>query len=322
MKRKIALILPLLTLFFLVGTYAYSFRDPLDQKNPENNRSTPLSAETMEEQQNKIINIALFGIDTGREKHEAVHSDAIMIVTMDPVHKKIKLSSLMRDTYVDIEGRGKTKINLAYAIGGPELAVKTINKNFNMDIEHYATVDFVGLSKIVDALDGVEADIKRNEIEEINKYMEEVAKIKKEKPTPLRIAGRQRLNGNQAVAYARIRNVGEGDFDRSERQKNVLTALAQKIQEQDISKYPQLAAALLPYIQTNMSGTDILQFGTELYKLGISNMDWYRFPLYGYCQGEIINKVWYLTTDLPTTSEHLHQYIYNDVKVEPLKNSF
>ena len=322
MKDKVILIVLLFIVLFLAGTYTYSFREPPGEKNGESQNSSPASRETTEEKNNKVINIALFGIDTGREKHEAAHSDAIMIVTIDNVYKKIKLSSLMRDTYVNIAGRGKTKLNMAYAIGGPELAVRTINENFNMDIQHYATVDFVGLSKIVDALDGVEVDIKRNEIQEINKYMEEIAKIKKEKPTPLKKPGKQLLNGNQAVAYARIRNVGEGDFDRSERQKNILTALVQKIQERDISKYPQFAASLLPYVQTNMSGTDIIHLGVEVYKLGISDMDWYRFPLYGYCKGEIINKVWYLTTDLQVTSNHLYQYIYNDIKIEPLKNSF
>lgn len=277
---------------------------------------------TQKEQEDKVTNIALFGVDTGREKNEAAHSDAIMVVSIDRVYKKIKLTSFMRDTYVDIEGHDKNKLNAAFAFGGPELAVKTLNQNFGLDITDYAVLDFVGLSNIIDTLGGVEVEVKEKEIKEINKYMKEVAKIKKEKATPVEKAGLQLLNGNQATAYARIRKVGEGDFDRAERQKNVLSALFAKIKDQDMSKYPDIAATLLPYVDTSMSAGEIVKTGIGVLKQGMGNIDWYRFPLYGYCKGEMIKGVWYLTTDLAVTREQIHQFIYEDVKVEALKSSF
>lgn len=278
--------------------------------------------DTPEEQANKVTNIALFGIDTGREKYEAAHSDAIMVLTVDKVHKKIKLSSFMRDTYVEIEDHGRNKLNAAYAIGGPQLAVKTLNRNFGLDITDYVVVDFVGLSNIIDTMGGVEVEVKEQEIQEVNKYMKEVAEIKKEKATPVKKAGLQLLNGNQATAYARIRKVGEGDFDRAERQKNVLSALFKKLKDQDAAKYPGIAAALLPYVKTSLSAKEITSTGIDVLKQGIGSIDWYRFPLYGYCKGEIINGVWYLTTDLSVTREHIYKFIYDDIKVEALKSSF
>ncbi|MDF2674862.1 MAG: hypothetical protein K0R09_3130 [Clostridiales bacterium] len=260
----------------------------------------------------KITNIALFGIDVGRQKNEAAHSDAIMIISIDEVHKKIKLSSIIRDTYVDIDGHGKGRINAAYMFGGPELAIKTINKNFNMNIRDYYTVNFSGLADIIDGVGGIDINIKKREIDEVNKYMREVAKIKKQRSTPIASAGLQRLNGKQAVAYARIRKVGNGDFDRTERQKSVLTALIVKIQNQGPGKYPYLISKMLPYVETSMSKAEIVKTGTDVFTAGISNIEWCRFPVDGYYKGKLINKAWYLVTDIKSTKKHLHKFIYED----------
>ena len=323
MKKGKPAVLALIVIVSVILLWSNAFHPSYSGKDTPLPGNNTISLETTQkEQENKVTNIALFGIDTGRGKNEAAHSDAIMVVSIDRVYKKIKLTSFMRDTYVDIEGHDKNKLNAAYAFGGPELAVKTLNQNFGLDITDYAVLDFVGLSNIIDTLGGVEVEVKEKEIKEINKYMKEVAEIKKEKATPVKKAGLQLLNGNQATAYARIRKVGEGDFDRAERQKNVLSALFVKIKGLDMSKYPDIAATLLPYVKTSLSAGEIVKTGIGVLKQGIGNIDWYRFPLYGYCKGEMIKGVWYLTTDLAVTREQVHQFIYEDVKVEALKNSF
>lgn len=321
-KRKITALLLIVSasVILLWGNILYPM-DP-SEYNASVNENTVSKVNPHNETENKVTNIALFGIDTGREKYESAHSDAIMVLSIDRVYKKIKLTSFMRDTYVEIDGHEKNKLNAAYALGGPELAVKTLNQNFGLDITDYAIVDFVGLSNIVDAMGGVEVEVKEPEIEEVNKYMKEVAEIKKEKATPVKKAGLQLLNGNQATAYARIRKVGEGDFDRAERQKNVMSALFKKLEDQDLRKYPGIVATLLPYVKTSLSAGEIVTTGMDVLTQKIGNIDWYRFPLYGYCMGEIIHGVWYLTTDLPITRDHIHQFIYQDVKVKPLKESF
>lgn len=286
-------------------------KNQINETSPINKKS--IKVEKNNAKENKITNIALFGIDVGRQKYEAAHSDAIMILSIDKVHKKIKLSSFIRDTYVNIDGHGKGRINAAYMFGGPQLAIKTINKNFNMDIRDYYTVNFSGLADIIDGVGGLDVNVKKNEINEINKYASEIAKIKKQRPTPITRAGMQRLNGKQAVAYARIRKVGNGDFDRTERQKEVLTALIVKIQNQGSGKYPYLISKMLPYVETSMSKSEIVKTGTDVFTAGISSVEWCRFPVNGNYEGKIINKAWYLITDINATRKHLHKFIYDDV---------
>lgn len=288
------------------------------EKSPSSNKNEivkiiPIKEKIIKTEENKITNIALFGIDVGRQKYEAAHSDAIMILSIDRIHKKIKLSSFIRDTYVDIDGHGKGRINAAYMFGGPQLAIKTINKNFNMDIRDYYTVNFSGLADIIDEVGGLDINIKENEIKEINKYVREISEIKKQRATPITRPGIQKLNGKQAVAYARIRKVGNGDFDRTERQKEVLTALIVKVQNQGVGKFPYIISRMLPYIETSMSKGEIVKTGTDVFAAGISSVEWCRFPLNGYCKGRIINKAWYLVTDIKATRQHLHKFIYDDV---------
>ncbi|MCJ7690843.1 MAG: LCP family protein [Clostridiaceae bacterium] len=144
----------------------------------------------IKEATNEVTNIALFGVDR-RDKNEPARSDSIMILSIDEKNKKIKMSSIMRDTYVKIKGHGETKINHAYAYGGPELAIRTLNENFDMNIRDYATVDFFSLEKIIDAVGGVNIDVKDNEVSLINSYMNETATIEKKSITKIPNSGSQ-----------------------------------------------------------------------------------------------------------------------------------
>jgi LCP family protein required for cell wall assembly len=317
-KKALKVILSITLLCLIAaGAYIYTNLNQIKKKTLSDNNADLgitkiVQSSAKKEDDNKIVNIALFGIDTGRAKYEAAHSDAIMILTIDKLHKKIKLSSIMRDAYVNIDGHEMNKINTAYAFGGPELAVRTINENFDTDIKDYVTVDFAGLSNMIDAVHGVDINVKQYEIKEVNKYAKEVAQIKKEKFIPVKKSGMQTLDGNQAVAYARIRKVGNGDFERTERQKEVLTALLYKIQKQNPAKYPFIVSKFLPYVETSMTNGDILKTGLDAYGLGLSKIYWMRFPEDGYYKGKIINKIWYLTFDLKETKDHMHNFIYED----------
>ncbi len=146
---------------------------------------------------------------------ERGRSDSIIILSIDYVHNKLKLSSVMRDTYVYVEGHGNTKINHAYAYGGPVLAIKTLNSNFDLNIKDFVAVDFEGFKKIIDILGGVEIEIKDYELP----TMETVGIYE---------AGIYNLNGEQALAYSRIRKQGSGDYERTDRQRRVLEALFRK----------------------------------------------------------------------------------------------
>lgn len=247
---------------------------------------------------NSIINIALFGVDsadasTGR-------SDSIIIATIDTIHKKLKLTSVMRDSYVNISGIGNDKINHAYAFGGPQLAIKTLNENFNLNIEDFVAVNFESLPKIIDMLGGVTVDITSEEVSHI---------------PGIPSAGTYNLNGAQALSYSRIRYATGGDYVRTERQRTILTKIFEKVLTINPMKYPSLLNEVLPMVQTSLDYSKILELGTEVLKMGVTTLEQERFPLDGYCQGEMINGVYYLTFNKALTVEQLHNYIFEDVRI-------
>jgi polyisoprenyl-teichoic acid--peptidoglycan teichoic acid transferase len=265
--------------------------------------------------EDEIINIALFGMDQ-RSLKERGRSDSIIIVSIDKAHKKIKLSSIIRDSYVSINGHGKDKINHAYAFGGPQLAVRTLNENFHLNIKDYVTVNFFSMADIIDALGGVEMNIKSYEVNEMNKYIREVARIENSKYTPITKTGPQTLNGAQAVSYSRIRKVGNGDYERTERQRRVVTALMEKVKSAGVTEYPGLVSKLLPYVATSMSKSDIIKTGLDVLSAGATNIEQERFPTDTYGKGERIDGIYYFTFDEEATINQLFKYIYEDIKPE------
>lgn len=319
-KRKkiiISILIIIIAIFSGMGIYSYSLLNKVKTTElPKDNDSLGIKNEVVQQIQQEdpkqdIVNIALFGLDR-RSKDEASRSDAIMVASIDKKHKKIKLSSVLRDTYVDVPGFGMTKITHAYAYGGPKLAIKTLNENFNLDIKDYVTVDFFSLEKIIDALGGVTIDVRQEELQYINSYMKETANIEKEKIPTVTQAGKINLNGMQAVAYSRIRYIGN-DFERTERQRKVLTEMLNKIQEAGITKYPSLVSTLLPYVETSISKGDMLSMGASLLASGTKTIEQERFPVDGYWHDSMISGVYYLSADLKATTDQIHKYIYDDV---------
>ncbi len=258
-----------------------------------------------------IVNIALLGNDR-RSKDEKGRSDAIIIATIDKKHKKIKLSSVMRDTYVNIKGVGKDKITHAYFFGGPQLTIRTLNENFKMDIRDYVLVDFFSLEKIIDTLGGVTMDVKEEELKDLNTFVQEVADIEHVSAPLFTKSGPQLLNGMQAVSYARIRHTGNGDYERTERQRRVLSAIFEKIKTEGPLKYPAIMASLLPYTETSMDKSTMLKLGAQIFAAGMTNLEQQRFPLDKASQGTRINNIWYLWADLTATAKHIHTFIYDD----------
>ncbi|OSB14020.1 LCP family protein [Clostridium botulinum] len=260
-----------------------------------------------------VINIAFFGLDR-RKKEEPSRSDAVMILSLDKKHKKVKLSSIMRDSYVDIEGHGKTKLNHAYAYGGPELAIKTINSNFKLNIRDFVAVDFYGLEKIIDTVGGVEIPVRSDEIKYINSYMQGTAKVENKAVQEVQNPGLQNLNGMQAVAYARIRYTSGGDYERTERQRTVLTAIMNKIKKLGPTEFPKVVSVLLPNVESSLSSTEIIKMGTSAFALGIDNVEQQRFPLDNYCEGKLIDGIYYLLFNEEKTIDQMYKYIFEDIK--------
>lgn len=244
-----------------------------------------------------VINIALFGIDA--EEGGVGRSDSIIIATIDTTHKKLKLISIMRDSYVAIEGHGNDKLNHAYAFGGPQLAIKTLNENFDLNIDDFVAVNFTTLPKIIDMLGGVTIDITSEEVSHI---------------PGIDAAGTYTLTGEQALAYSRIRYASGGDYVRTDRQRTVLSKVFEKVLSINFTQYPSLLSEILPMVQTNLDYSEILNLGNEVLKMGVTTLEQERFPRDGYCEGKMIDKIYYLTFDKENTVQQLHDYIFEDIK--------
>lgn len=261
-----------------------------------------------------IVNIALFGIDTREQGYDGARADTIMIGTLDKEHKKLKLTSIMRDTYVSIPGRGFDKINHSYAYGGPELTIKTVNQNFDMNITDYVTVNFDALEKIVDAIGGVEIEVKQSEIEQLNSIVNDLDNLDGKDTNKISSSGLQTLSGRQSLAYSRIRYVGNGDYERTERQRNVLESIVNKVlNEGSLSQALSLIKSLSPYIETSLNNTQMVGYATSLFSSGIRTMENARVPLDEYAQEGNWNGTFYLKPKtLSNNVTYLHEFIYEE----------
>lgn len=265
------------------------------------------------DQYTKIKNIMLFGTDAS-ELDSSGRSDSMMILTVDPIRNKIKVTSLMRDSYVKIPGYGEDKLNHAYAYGGPELAIRTINENFGLNIEEFATVDFSTLPKVIDILDGVEINITSEELDDVNAVIE-MDNWDFKKSTPyIKGSGLQTLTGDQALCYARNRSSAGGDFARTERQRTVIEALFKKGLNTPVTSYPSILKEVLPLITTNLTSSDILSLGKNIVSISNGTLHQSRFPLDDYSWGDYAdNGLWYLFFDRSTTKKQMQDYIFDDI---------
>lgn len=263
-----------------------------------------------------VVNIALFGVDR-RSVSDISRSDSIMILSIDKTHNKLKLSSIMRDTYVNVEGHGMNIITHAYAYGGAALAIKTLNTTFDLNIKDYVTVDFFGLEKIIDNVGGIDLNLTIEEVKYINDYITETSTLQNKSAPIIKKPGQQKLNGRQAVAYSRIRYTSGGDFKRTERQRTLLTAVFEKVKAGGVTKFPAVVSTLLPYTETNLDQASIIKLGTSILTTDKSTIDTVRFPVDGYYQNYAINGINPIEADLKALTDQLHKFIYQDQKPTP-----
>lgn len=320
--KKILIVILTLSLFGGVAAIGYNLSNlnhinfSISQKNSDlgiENESLKNIQEIMSlgnYKENEILNIALFGVDTRNiNGNDNTRSDSIIIATVDKKHSKIKLSSIMRDTYVNIDGHGRDKINHAYAFGGPQLAIKTLNQNLGLDVKNFVTVNFFGLEKIIDTLGGIKVTVKPNEVNELNKFIKEVARIEGKIPTLITSSGTQTLNGMQAVSYGRIRKVGNGDYERTDRQREIIISILNKIKSSNPADVLKLISESIPYVKTNLSLSTITSLATSVLKdFNNYEIQQERFPKDG--EGKIINKVWYMVADIDKTKSDIQKFIY------------
>ena len=277
----------ILSLFLIIGIAAggvlgyYDARLEAAVNNKNGSTLTDVKVDDNLTFNKNVINILLVGSDHGAIKGDHGRSDSIMIATVNFKTKELKLTSLMRDMYVEIPGHGHNKLNAAYAFGGVELLYQTIAKNFGIKIDNYCVVDFSTFEKVINKVGGVEISLEEKEA----KYLNTTNYISKKKYRNVKV-GKQTLNGNQALGYARVRYVvskkyGDGDFGRTGRQRAVLQAALNKVLQQSPTKIADIALDSLADVSTDMSAKYLKSLVLKVVQMGTTEIDQMRVPLEG-----------------------------------------
>ncbi len=232
--------------------------------------------------QEGYTNIALFGNDsrgdTGVDGGSS-RSDTIIIASLNNETKEVKLVSVYRDTMLEQEGQHYDKANVAYAQGGPEEAVSMLNRNLDLDIQDYVSVNFLALADVVDLLGGVDMDLTYEEVVHMNNYCVETSEVtgKDYERIEPEEAGTYHLNGVQAVSYARIRYTSGGDFTRTERQRLLIEKVVEKAKGAGIVKINEIINEVLPEVSTSLSSTEILQMAVGVFDYSLGDTE--GFPI-------------------------------------------
>ncbi|MBR0363983.1 MAG: LCP family protein [Clostridia bacterium] len=208
----------------------------------------------------KLYNVLIVGVDSRRNDY-AGRSDAMVVLTVNPLSQKVVMTSLLRDSYVDIPGHGQERLNEAYNLGGTSLLKKTIRQNYGIRIDAFMVVNFGDLIEFVDDIGGVEMTVTKKEVPVINKYTSDQNKEiygRKDNPDALPVkGGTYRFNGMQALAYARVRYVGL-DFGRTERQRKVLSAAVKQLLSLPVDKQVQVIAKYMLRVKTDLTVPELL----------------------------------------------------------------
>ncbi|MGL5756469.1 MAG: LCP family protein [Paraclostridium sp.] len=303
LSKKIIVVL-LLVILIPIGILTFLIKNNNNQSEEKvKNEKTSISDE-------KSVNIALFGLDR-RTKEEKSRADSIMIANINFENKTINLVSILRDTLVNIEGHGKDKLNHSYAYGGSKLALDTINSNFDLDVDKYVSVDFYSLAKVIDIVGGVDIDLKDYEAEQINNNLVEINNIEKlpEGTDYIEGSGMKKLNGRQAVAYCRIRKEGNGDYERTQRQRNVLEGLIIKYEKLDSSKKFEANMEIMAQVSTNIPINDIKELQNKILNDRDFTINQHMVPVEGSFETKTVDNMWVIDANMQENIKELHKYL-------------
>lgn len=297
----IALILLALIAFATVYGIYNSFRTDINEDN------LGISSEIQDKYgDSDIFNVALFGVDTRDEDSFSGRSDTIIIASVDKKNNVVKLTSILRDSYVAIEGHKNQKITHAYAFGGAELAIKTINQNFGMNITDYATINFYKLADAIDILGGIDIEVTEAE----RKHLNDIGDDENPDFNYLDEAGTVHLNGEQAVVYARLRKI-DSDVARSNRQRKVIEALIVQAKKVSPAKYAEMVRTMMSLCETSLSFSEIMSFAPMITK----DITIQTLTIPGDEEnaiGGMYDGAWVWRYDLSEATQHIHEFIYGE----------
>lgn len=317
--RKVIIIVLIVLIVLLgigVGIGVWYVNDKLGKVNYVEISSADIKVtDEIEEKMNGYRTIAIFGVDSrSNELVKGTRSDCIILATINEKSKEVKLTSIYRDTYLELTGRSLDKITHAYAYGGAGLAISTLNTNLDLNIKEFVTVNFESVVDIVNAVNGVSVNITSEELKYINGYIDEINTVTKNNASHITKAGTQNLNGVQALAYGRIRYTAGGDYKRTERMRDIMMAVVNKAKKMSIPQLNKLADTLLPKIYTNINSGEMISLIPQL--AGYKIVDSTGWPYS--TKGATINGVWYgPPITLESNVKELHEKVYGQTGYEP-----
>lgn len=310
LKGILIVLLVLVLLFFgacyVVTNYIY---DKMKYEATEN-----LAGESYKE--DGVINILLIGNDS-RENGTDGRSDAMILLSVSNRTNTIHMISLLRDMYVEIPGHDGNRLNAAYAYGGPELLMETIEQNFDIHVNRYMLVNFEAFANLVDAVGGVDLELTNDEVQYVNGYLVEYNMLtgRPEGTDYLdtSLSGMIHLNGPQALAYSRNRYIGT-DFARTERQRKVLSSILKELPKAVVTNPRQLAEGLLSNLTTNLTKKECFSLGTQAGSWLAYDMVQTSIPVEGSYRSATIRGMSVLEVDFEQNKEYIREQIYGEKK--------
>lgn len=318
-NKRLGLILTL-EIFVFIGLVAgygwYYVNHALNKMNTDNVPKEDIEvSEAVTDAMKQYTTIALYGCDTRETNGNMTnpgssHSDAIILVSINNETKEVKMVSVYRDCFLEIasDTPSTRKVTEAYFLGGPIGSIETLNKNLDLNITDYVAVDFTALTKAIDALGGVTINVKEKELQNLNKNLQEQNQVTGIYSEGIWSAGKQVLNGSQATAYARIRKVGNNDFERTQRQRAVINAMISKAKESDLATINKIINEIFPLIATNMTNKQFITMAAGMFDYKITENTGFplsnRTPTLGK-KGSVV-----VPADLLSNVKHLHKFLY------------
>lgn len=271
-----------------------------------------------------VVNLLLVGADKNsdeQDKNVERRSDSMMIATLDVKHNKLKITSLMRDMYVDIPGYGGNKLNAAYSFGGIKLLYKTLAQNFGIKMDGYVEVNFDAFVNVIDEIGGVEVNLTKSEADNLRT----TNYIKRKKYRNVK-EGKQIFNGYQALGYCRIRHgkkqangrypgvytaSGKGDdYGRTERQRLTIQAILKKVKQLSAEELLELAKVIMPNVKTDVSTDDVYSYLLAMFRMGTTKLHQFSLPIEGGYSSQTIRGQSCLVPDLETNKSALKKFIF------------
>ena len=312
---KIVMIL-ILILLILVGFTFFYVKNKLDKiQKVELPSGEDLGiTDTVAQNLTGYRNIAIFGVDSRSDDYGIGNrSDCIIIASINNDTKEIKLVSVYRDTYVNIEGHGLDKITHAYSYGEAPLAIKTLNKNLDLNIDEFVTVNFNSVAEAVDQLGGVQLSITADEVKYINAYIDGTSQNTGKTSQHITEPGTYTVDGVQAVAYSRIRYTEGGDYKRTERMRTVLEAMFNKLKTKNIAEINSFANTILPHVYTNISATDIISMVPSMTKYKVIQSIGWPYNT----KGKTIDRWYGIPVTLESNVIQLHKEAFGEENYVP-----